>query len=1109
MTIKNPCKVCEKAVAKTHDAIQCDVCNIWVHRDCNKINKQTYKLLQRCDASWFCLICTEENLPFNKIGDEDFAQTIKGKKVKFVAITKPNTGYQAKIIDDLNNAMDNFDDDVEKFQSKYYTPDEFNIILNDIKNENLNIFHQNISSLSLHLNELITILINYEQTFDILGITETRIRKQSFPINNIDLEGYNYEQTKTESKCGGTLLYIKKGIDYKLRTDLEIYKSKELESIFIEILNKNSKNTIIGCIYKHPNMETSEFNELFLEKTLNKITKENKKVVLMGDFNINILKYDTDTTVSDFMDIMYSNTLLPYITGPTHITPTSSTLIDNIFYNGIDENVLSGNIITSLSDHLGQFLIIPNNEIHVKKKKNIYARNYKNIDTDALLLDLKRINWENVLKPYEGNIENTFQNFFNAIENLLDVYAPYKQLSQKELKLREKPWITKGILKAIKNKNKIQKRVLRTKDLQQKEYYHNIFKKYRNQINKLCRISKSQYYKDYFNNNKQNLQKTWDGIKQILNTENKSKKQVSYIKENDKFITDHVDLANSFNKYFCSIAKKIESNLRISNHDFKEYLGEPTLDSFFINPTTPEELECEIKSLKNNKSPGPFSINTKLLKLFKKEFSHPMSILTNMSFQTGTFPSHLKIANVVPIHKKDDKIILGNYRPISLLSNIGKIIEKLMHKRLHQFLDKHNIIHNLQFGFRFNHSTEHALISITEKIRDALDSGNIACGVFIDLKKAFDTVNHEILLKKLLHFGVRGLAYNWFSSYLSNRKQYVTIETSKSCEETVKYGVPQGSVLGPLLFIIYINDLKNAIKYSSVHQYADDTNLMFADKSVKKINKYINHDLKLLSEWLIANRISLNTDKTEIIIFKNKNKKINKKLNFRISGQKIKPTNAVKYLGVILEENLSWDKHLNILNKRLGCAIGILTKLRHYVPKMLLRTVYYSLFNSHLIYGCQIWGNNNSILLSKTKKLQEKALKIMDFSNNDKTINEVFYDFKILKFEDFLKYRNITFIKDCLNKIGPKAFYKDFTLCQERHHHYTRNAHKNFINIPQVQTSFYGINSIKYKSATTWNNMQNALQSDLLTNSYPLCKKLIFDFYLKSYCQNNNSSYLN
>ena len=194
----------------------------------------------------------------------------------------------------------------------------------------------------------------------------------------------------------------------------------------------------------------------------------------------------------------------------------------------------------------------------------------------------------------------------------------------------------------------------------------------------------------------------------------------------------------------------------------------------------------------------------------------------------------MKVANVIPIHKKDDKTILNNYRPISLLSNISKIVEKLMHKCLYQFLDNYNIFHDLQFGFRYCHSTEHALISITEKIREACDSGKFTCGVFVNLKKAFDTVNHTILLKKLQHFGIRGVANNWFSSYLKSRKQFVTIESIKSNEEIISYGVPQGSVLGPLLFTIFINDLHNAIRYSTVHHYADDTNLLISDKYIKK-----------------------------------------------------------------------------------------------------------------------------------------------------------------------------------------------------------------------------------------------------------------------------------
>ena len=286
--------------------------------------------------------------------------------------------------------MDASDDDIETFQSKYYKTEDIKALSYNPK-EKLSILHQNISSLPLHVNELESLLSKFNQRFDCLGITESRIRKNKLPINNIELKGYNIEQTETESKCGGTLLYIKEGINYQIRPDLQIYKSKELESVFIEILNENSKNIIIGCIYKHPNMEVSDFNEFHLEKILKITSKENKKVVLMGDFNIDILKYDIDTNASNFLDIMYSNSLLPYITGPSRNKPASSSLIDNIFYNGIDEDIMAGNILTSISDHLSQFILIPNNsKIPKPAQSKIYRRDFKNMNKEAFLVELKR-----------------------------------------------------------------------------------------------------------------------------------------------------------------------------------------------------------------------------------------------------------------------------------------------------------------------------------------------------------------------------------------------------------------------------------------------------------------------------------------------------------------------------------------------------------------------------------------------------------------------------------------------------------------------------------------------------------------------------------------------
>lgn len=424
-----------------------------------------------------------------------------------------------------------------------------------------------------------------------------------------------------------------------------------------------------------------------------------------------------------------------------------------------------------------------------------------------------------------------------------------------------------------------------------------------------------------------------------------------------------------------------------------------------------------------------------------------------------------------------------------------------MHKRLYLFLEKHKVLFDLQFGFRNNHSTEHALISLTEKVREACDSGKIACGVFLDLRKAFDTVNHSILLEKLKHYGIRGVAYEWFQSFLKERMQYVSIQSDTSRTEQIDYGVPQGSVLGPLLFIIFINDFHNAIRFSTVHHYADDTNLLLCNNSLKKINKHINHDLKLLTQWLKANKISLNTDKTEIMLFKPKNKPIKKHLNFRISGQRIELTKTVKYLGILFQDDLHWDKHLTILLKKLSRAIGILSKIRHYVPLLLLRTIYYSLFNSHMIYGCQIWGQNSSILLTKIKKLQEKALKIMNFKAINKTANQNFHELKILKFQDFVNFRNFNYIRDSLNKTGPQVFHNSLTPLNQLHLHSTRGATNNSVHIPQVRTAFYGINSIKYQSAVLWNNTQNTFNIDFVTSSYPKCKKILFQHYLSCYSQ--------
>ena len=266
--------------------------------------------------------------------------------------------------------------------------------------------------------------------------------------------------------------------------------------------------------------------------------------------------------------------------------------------------------------------------------------------------------------------------------------------------------------------------------------------------------------------------------------------------------------------------------------------------------------------------------------------------------------------------------------------------------------------------FQGKHSTNHALISLTEMVREALDFGKFACGIFVDLQKAFDTVDHEILLKKLDYYGIRGTANDWFRSYLSDRHQFTSINGFDSKHSIMKYGVPQGSVLGPLLFLIYINDLHKAIHYSTVHHFADDTNLLVSNSSIKTIQKQINLDLKALCKWLRANKISLNASKTELLLFRHPNKKIDFDLKIKINGKKIFPSTHVKYLGIYIDNHLNWKFHVNELSAKLSRANGMLSKIRHYVSHNTLTMIYHGIFSSILLYGSQIWGQINQPVLT-------------------------------------------------------------------------------------------------------------------------------------------------
>ena len=337
------------------------------------------------------------------------------------------------------------------------------------------------------------------------------------------------------------------------------------------------------------------------------------------------------------------------------------------------------------------------------------------------------------------------------------------------------PWITKGILVSMRIRDKLYKQIRQKKDELEKERISRLHKRYRNMIVNLLRVSKKNHYRFYFQENQGNIKKTLDGIRELINVSKKKSAYPSKIFHDKELKSSDLGIANSFNDFFTSIGSSIATKIPYPKNTFKFFLGDSNAKSLFLRPCDSSEILLLLGQMNTSKASGPNSIPMKLLKQFSDILVHPLVCIINMPFKEGIFPSLNKIASVCPIFKKGDKMKCENYRPISLLSNMSKIFEKVMYTRLEDFLKSSGVLYENQFGFRRQHSTSHALLSIVEQIRSSLDKKIYTCGIFVDLEKAFDTVHHEILLSKLDHYGVRGVPNSWFESYLSNRYQTVTL----------------------------------------------------------------------------------------------------------------------------------------------------------------------------------------------------------------------------------------------------------------------------------------------------------------------------------------------
>ena len=839
-----------------------------------------------------------------------------------------------------------------------------------------------------------------------------------------------------------------------------------------------------------------------MELTLVKLSKENKVIYLCGDFNADLLKYENINNYRKFYDLLTSYGIFPMILLPTRVTKDSATIVDNIFTNNLTNPILSGNIETDISDHYSQFLLVKNQKIDVKNI-TIYKRDYSTFSEKSFRDDVSIQNFNDQL----DTVDDQFQDFYFKLQGCVDRHAPLKKLTPKQIKLEQKPWISKDMIKMIKIKNKLFNRNKRQPKNENIKRLYNIF---RNRVNRELIKSKKNYYTKLLEDNN-NSKKIWEGIKSIINTKNTKGTSISQLKVNERIIDNPKEIVESVNDFFVNIGPNTEND--IPHNPFvnpEKYLKNRNILNFKFDTICNEEVLDIITKLEN-KSPGPQSIPVNLLKLIADLIITPLTKIISQSFTTGVFPDALKISKVIPIHKGNSPEEINNYRPISLLSIFDKIIEKIVHKRLYNFLEQNNVLYINQFGFRKNNSTTFALLQITEKIKETIDNRKYGCGIFIDLRKAFDTVNHNILLKKLEHYGIRDDAYKWFESYLSNRRQYVFLNGESSEIRNTTCGVPQGSCLGPLLFLIYINDLPNISKLLDFYLFADDTNIYYEADTPERLELVLNKELKHLHTWLIVNRLSLNIDKTNFVVFHPYNKPSKHKITLKIQKKAISEKNHVKYLGIMIDSGLTWQDHIDCITQKMSRAIGLMYKIRPFVNKKTMRILYYSLLFSHLNYAIEVWGSTHKIYLNKILILQKRVVRMMSYCDNRfdnysfHSSDPLFYKLNIHKVQDIFVLRIAKFIFNSLKKITPHNFHTWFNLTVEVHNHNTRSKYVDIDNaiqtrtlfVPTARTSYYGLKLIKVQGPKLWNNLPSLLRVENLTFSIFIkkLKKYLLEIY--------------
>ena len=909
--------------------------------------------------------------------------------------------------------------------------------------------------------DVLQFLSDSQGKISFIGISESFF-SQEHSFSLYSFPDYNLEaKNRTSLHRGGIACLISKSLTYQVRNDIDVWIEGKFESFSID-LNLGSSKFLISIVYKPPSASWEDFERGFDQLT-RAVSRTGLDFICMGDFNFDLLSLNGVNL--DFFNLMVANDLFPLANIPTRVTSHSATLIDNIFVGSkyLDRSYADV-VLYPCSDHFPVLGTVPCVRIKRNERKKVKTRSLKKENLQRFGDELSSTDLSEILE-IKDDASGAFDCMMGIIQPIYDKTCPVKFVKPHKDQPR-KPWITTEILEASHLRNQVYVDYLNSRCVKKLEE----FKIIRNKVNSMRRKAKKEYFANQLSLNKDNARGTWKVINDLLGKKKEAPPNSLLIQ--GEAVSDETIITNKFAEFFSSIGQNVQAEglVNFNNDSLEdEFLDERGIgNEIEFQPCTGDEILKVVKTIKSN-SAGTDGIN---LKAFKSVMCYLIPCLVhiiNLSLETGVFPDALKRAKVIPLHKGGSKLDIENYRPISILPLFSKIFEKIVHKRLYDYLTKTGMLSETQFGFRKGHSTSDAVHSLCDIVNRCFERGEIPLTVFIDFRKAFDTVDFKILLKRLQSLGVRGNYLKWFDSFLSGRSIQVVLNDAFSSPYQVKCGVPQGSVLGPLLYLVYVDSMRFYLPECFITTFADDTALTMSSRMIDDLLLKVNRVLKSFYVFTSLSLLSVNVKKTNFMIFRRVGKPPSVDGEIFFNGKPLSQVHEVRYLGFQLDCNLSWKHHSDLVAAKVARGLGILRRLKHFLPLSVLLLLYHSIVAPYISYGCVIWSSNFYANFKRVQILQNKTVRLLgNYIENVNDTASCFKKLRVLNIGQIRDYQAAIFAYRCWNDVCPPVFTNFFRVNSSLHRYATREAENFTVEYRDTTRAGFGI---RYLAPAIWNDI--------------------------------------